>query len=227
MSQRSSKNARTQKKMTGETKGMTRKGASSVKPSRQVATTVHLVSSKKASSSKGASNRGASANKRGQLMGGLFGNAEKKEAKRQERERRDKEMLASNIQLKQDPRYSTYRKIWWGFLGVGLAMTIVSWACMFVFPANPNNPGETMGLVSTVALVLAYIFIIAGFVFDWIKVRPMRRKAETAAAAMSDKKLAQFIEADYAAQEEKRAAAKARSPRSAEKTSVPEENKKR
>ena len=200
MSQRSNKNARTQKKITGDAKGMTRKGATSAKLSRKAGTTVHTVSAKGAA--KGASNGGGG----GLLKGGLFGNAQQKEAKRQERERRDQEVYAVNVLLKQDPRYSTYRKIWWGLLGVGLAMTVVSWACMFVFPANPNNPSETMGLVSTVALIAAYAFIIGGFAFDWIKVRPMRRKAEAEAASMTDKKLGQLIQSDYAAKEEKKAA---------------------
>lgn len=202
MSQRSNKNARTQKKMTGDAKGMTRKGATSAKLSRKAATTVHTVSAK--GGAKGASNGGG-----GLFKGGLFGNAQQKEAKRQERERRDQEVYAVNVLLKQDLRYSTYRKIWWGLLGVGLAMTVVSWACMFVFPANTGDPSETMGLVSTVALIAAYAFIIGGFAFDWIKVRPMRRKAEAEVASMTDKKLGQLIQADYAAKEEKKAEKKA------------------
>lgn len=170
---------------------MTRKGASSTKPSRDAATTVHTAPAGKAAKKNAASGGGF-----------LGGSAQKREQKQQARERRDREAIATNIELKKDPRYGTYRRIWWILLGAGLAMTIVCWLVMIFSPDVSQNPDTVAGMMSTGALIAAYVFILAGFVFDWIKVRPMRRKAEALTAQMSDKKLAAIIEEDYLTKEQ-------------------------
>lgn len=207
MSQRSSQNARTQKQMSGDVKGMTRKGAGSVRPSREAATTVHTVSQGKSSSKTGSG--------KGTVGGGLFGgNTRKKDERRLERERRDREALVANIELKKHPRYAMYRRVWWILLGLGLLMTIVCWIVMAANPETSKDPNSIMGLASTVTLIAAYACILAGFIFDWIKVRPLRRRAEKVAAQMNDKKLNAAIEEDYEQRKAAKAARARRTPHS-------------
>lgn len=206
MSQRSSQNARTQKQMTGDAKGMTRKGAGSARPSRDAATTVRTVAPGKARAKTGSGKSSAG--------GGLFGgNSHKKEERRLERERRDREALVANIEVKKHPRYATYRRVWWVLLGLGLFMTIVCWIVMAANPETSRDPYSTMGMASTGSLIAAYACILAGFIFDWIKIRPMRRNAEKTAAQMSDKKLNAVIEEDYEQREAAKAAKTAKDSR--------------
>lgn len=191
MSTRNPQNDRSRKQQTEGLPGMTRKGASRAKPVREAGGSVRVV---KVTSKSGGSKPQAQMTKE-----------EKKEQKRRERDARDRQVVTSNIILKQNDHYNKYRRIWWVLLGAGLVLTAVAWLCMFVFPGASSDVTEPLGVVSVIALVLAYVAIIGAFIFDWVKVRPIRKRADAEVAGMTDKRMQQLIDKDY----EEEAAARA------------------
>ena len=68
----------------------------------------------------------------------------------------------------------------------------------------------TQGMVATGTLVIAYAFIIGAIIFDFVKRRPYRKRAQAQVSALTEKKLAELFEQERAAQLERRAAKEAR-----------------
>ena len=137
---------------------------------------------------------------------------EKKAARAEERRLEDKRNTAYDYMLRSDPDYTKTNKTWWILLGVGFAMTIVSLLFTYVF----NNGKDGMGVIATVALILAYVFIIAAFVYDFRKRRKCRKAAEKRLQGMNDKRVAEYVHAEneklkkqQIAEEEAKAAKKA------------------
>ncbi|WP_321970631.1 APC family permease [Paratractidigestivibacter sp.] len=135
---------------------------------------------------------------------------EKKAARAEERRLEDKRNTAYDYMLKDNPEYKATNKTWWILLGVGFAMTIVS----LIFTYVLGNGG--MGLIALIALVLAYAFIIAAFVYDFRKRRKFRKAAEKRLQGMNDKRVAEYVKeqnekarAEQAEQEAAKAAKKA------------------
>ena len=134
---------------------------------------------------------------------------EKKAARAEERRLEDKRNTAYDYMLRNDPDYAKTNKTWWILLGVGFAMTIVSLLFTYVF-------SNGMGVIATVALILAYAFIIAAFVYDFRKRRKCRKSAEKRLQGMNDKRVAEYVHAEneklkkqQIAEEEAKAAKKA------------------
>lgn len=127
---------------------------------------------------------------------------EKKEARRKERELEDARNRAYDILTHSDPEYKKTDRVWWVLIGVGFACTILSLIMAYVFNNNGGSTFDTSttaGLVSVVALVLAYVFIIGAFVFDLVKRRPIRRAAEKRLQGMTDSRVADFLAKEDAA----------------------------
>ena len=118
---------------------------------------------------------------------------EKKAARAEERRLEDRRNTAYDYILKGDENYTKTNKTWWILLGVGFAMTIVS----LIFTYVLGDEGG-MGVVAIAALVLAYGFIIAAFVYDFTKRRKFRKSAEKRLQGMNDKKVAEFVKAENA-----------------------------
>ncbi len=185
MTQRNPSNDRNMRRATGqETGGYTRKGASRAKPARESSSSVHVVQM-----------RGGQAKKSYESMS----KEEKKEQRRKDRAENDRIAAASNILMSHDPVYKRRRKIWWALLGAGLASTALAW----IFFATLQGVSGTPGLV---ALIFAYVFIIGGFIWDWVKIRPIRRDSDAMVAAMNRKRQQEIIDEDYAEEQEKKAA---------------------
>lgn len=191
MSTRNPQNDRSRKQQTEGLPGMTRKGASRAKPAREAGGSVRVVKGKSGGSNK----------PKAQMT-----KDEKKELKRRERDARDRQMVTSNILLKQNADYNKKRRIWWILLGAGLALTAIAWLCMFVFPGASSDVTDPLGFMSVIALVLAYVAIIGAFIFDWVKVRPIRKRADAEVAGMTDKRMQQIIDRDYEEEERRRIA---------------------
>lgn len=190
MAQRNPNNDRSQKQRADAMAGMTRKGASRAKPVTQAAGTVHTVERSRTPKA-GAAN---------------LTKEQKKELKRRERDERDRVTVVCNILQRQDPAYPPMRRVWWILLGAGLAFTAISWICMFIVPGASSDPGTPMGMAAMVCIILAYVCIIGGFIFDWVKVRPIRRKIEATVAGMTEKRMQQIVDADFRREEEARLA---------------------
>ena len=127
-----------------------------------------------------------------------FGNTvetkeEKKERKRREREEQDLRNRAYDIMMRSIPGYRKTEKFFWGLLGVGMLLAVISLVCAGMF-GQTMDVSTWQGLVSVASLVLAYAFIIASFIYDLAKRRPFRKEAEARVRGLSDKKLAQLLE---------------------------------
>ena len=199
MTQRNPTNDRSMKRASGqESGGYTRKGASRAKPARESASSVHVVQV-----------RGGHAKKSYEHMT----KEEKKEERRRERAENDRLAAASNILMSHDPVYRRRRKIWWALLGAGLASTALAW----IFFAALQGVSGTPGLIS---LIFAYVFIIGGFIWDWVKIRPIRRDTDAMVAAMNRKRQQEIIDEGYEEEQAKKAEKARRRGRAVPKDSV-------
>ena len=139
---------------------------------------------------------------------------QKKAEKQRRREEEDIRTRAYDIALRSNPDYKRTERVWWVLLGIGFAMTILSLVMAYAFPAEASSTDSMQGILAIASLVLAYVFIIGGFVYDLVKRRPFRKAAERKVQGMTDKKLAELFEADRQrriADEEARAAKKGKS----------------
>lgn len=184
MSTRSAQNKRTQEKLQGEShRGMARKSASSAKPARAAAGSVRVVpASAKAK---------RAAAERGEDLSNLS-KEEKKARKAELRRQEDRIYTASNALLKEDPDYVRFRRVWWILLAIGIIALVGTWVLLMVYGQDgvASGAGQTAQIA---LLVAAYAAIIVAFIFDFIKIRPIRNICRATASGMSDAKLDEVI----------------------------------
>ena len=161
-----------------EKKGFSRSSAAKAKPSREAAASVRTASKPKQSSSLG----GAAETKE-----------EKRERKRREREEQDFRNRAYDIILRSNPAYKRTERVFWIILGAGLALAVISLVCVYLFGQSPDMT-TWQGVLSVVSLIAAYGFMIASFIYDWMKRRPYRKETEGRVRGLSDKKLLELLE---------------------------------
>lgn len=89
---------------------------------------------------------------------------------------------------------------------IGLVFCALTFACSYLGGAGSNNfdLSTTIGILSVVTLALAYVFIIAAFVWDWIKIHPVRNQTMDEVRGMSDKRRRAVVEACYIAEEQRK-----------------------
>lgn len=184
MSTRSAQNKRTQDKLQGESRqGMARKSASSAKPARAAASSVRVVPAS-------AKAKRAAAERTEDLSG--LSKEEKKARKAEIRRQEDRVYTASNALLKEDKDYVRLRRIWWVLLGIGIVALIGTWVLLAVLGQDAAT--TTAAQTAQMAMIIAaYAAIIAAFIFDFIKIRPIRNACRATAAGMSDAKLDEVI----------------------------------
>ena len=184
MSTRSAQNKRTQEKLQGENRqGMARKSASSAKPARAAGSSVRVVPS--------SSKAKRAAAERGEDLSGLS-KEEKKARKAELRRQEDRVYTASNALLNENEDYVRFRRIWGVLLGIGIAALVGTWVALAVF----GKDGADTQLAQTVQMgliIVAYAAIIIAFIFDFMKIRPIRNACRTAASGMSESKLNEVI----------------------------------
>ena len=171
-----------------------RKSAASAKPSREAAASVRISSASGSKSAKG---------------GTPTTKEQKRAARQRERAHDDFRNRGFEILLRNDPEYHRVERIWWVILGVGFAATIVTFVLTTAFP-EARNLGSGVGLVSAIALIIAYVFIFGSVIFSFVKLRPIRKRVERQVVGMTDKKLGEKVAACEAAKEAKKAEKKAR-----------------
>ena len=118
--------------------------------------------------------------------------AERKAERRSEREREDRRYTLSQAYLDEDEVYKKSRKVWWIFLGVGMVLIVIAFTLNGIVTQTTQSGQEAnpaFAYVSMAAMVLAYISIIGGMVYDFVKIRPQRKKIESRVASMSDKRV--------------------------------------
>ena len=187
MSTRSATNKRTQ---SHEVTGVARKSAASAKPARQAASSVRVVPASSKARRKEL--------EKGENLEGLS----KEEKRAQQRAKEDRIYTVSNILLKQDEDYTKRRRIWWAVLAIGMVLVVAIWASLYFAPA-----GMVSSPVQMVGIVLSYVVILGDFIYDFVRIRPLRNMYRAQAEGMSDNKLNAVIERS-AAEEDKKASKK-------------------
>ena len=184
MSQRSATNPRNTK---GDKGNVARKSAASAKPARTAGGSVRTAP--------GGSN-----------ASGLT-KEQRRDARSRERAEEDQIREVSQILLDANPVYVKRRRLWWVLVGFGLVMVIASAGIAYLF--NGGTVSEPNGIAGTVALVLAYLGILGGLFYDFIRIRPLRRETDARAKSMTAKKRLEVIKKDADARAAKKAARKA------------------
>ena len=200
MSTRSPMNKRTQAQLQGERAGMTRKSASSAKPARPAAASVRVVASS------GKARRAEM--ERGEDLSNLT-KAEKKARRQEQRMREDRVYAVANELMRQDADYPKHRRVWWGMLGVGVVALVIVWVMLFAQSQN-GQPTDVMQTQQLVIMGISYAAIIGGFIFDFVKIRPIRKAARAKAEGMSEKQLAATLDKMAAEEDERKAAREAK-----------------
>lgn len=197
MSQRSPFNKRNQPQTEDEKKsssGITRKSPTKAKPVREAASSVRVVAKKK--------------NPDGSTSTVGMTKDEKKEVRRAEREEEDIFNSLTNAMLKADELYTSRRRMWWVFLGLGLVFVVAAFVSGYIGTPDGSNMYDlstTGGVLSVVSLVLAYVFIITSLVYEWMKIRPIRNEKQDKVRSLSPKKRRAMLADLYEADEHKRA----------------------
>ena len=196
MSTRSPMNKRSQAQLQGERTGMARKSASSAKPARAAASSVRI----QASSS--------SARRKQREQGEDLSNLTREEKRARKQERRlqeDRIFTAAQTLMKEDFDYNRYRKVWWILLGVGIVAIVAVWISMIVVSGGQASSSQ-MAIPQMAGIIAAYVCIIVAFIFDFVKIRPIRNQCRAVAEGMSEAKLNSVIEKGAAAEDRKKVA---------------------
>ncbi|MDD5800064.1 MAG: hypothetical protein PUD09_05455 [Coriobacteriales bacterium] len=179
-----------------EREGFSKKSITRARPAREAAQGVRVVDAR------GNSSHGKTPQSK----------EERKEAKRRVRELDDMRATVSNIMLEQNPDYIHRRRVWWGLMGAGFACLVVELIVYGVGTQGGQAIGEVAGIISVLLMVLAYAAIIGSLVYDWVKVRPLRKVCDSVADGMTVKKMNSVIDNDArerAARKAQKEAAKA------------------
>lgn len=168
--------------------GFSRRSVSRAKPSREAAGSVRYVSAEDARS-------GNTSKPEAEMT-----KQERKEKRMRDRDAADRRADASRAILAGHDSYKRSQRIWWILLGVGMGFTLLSFVLSATVGKNTDAP-QYVSMAMVVMLVIAYAAIIAGFIYDWRVVRPMRQAADAEVAGMSDKRVRQFLAAQEAERE--------------------------
>ena len=195
MSTRSANNKRNQDKLQGVSgTGMARKSASSAKPARAAAGSVRVVPTT-AKAKRAAAERGEDLSN--------LSKEEKKARKAELRREEDRIYTASSQLMKEDPDYPRLRRIWWVLLAIGIAALIGTWVMLAVM--GQEGMATSAGQTAQFALIIAaYPAIIIAFIFDFMKIRPIRNACREKAAGMTAAKLDEVIARSVAPKDDKR-----------------------
>ncbi|MGI6754517.1 MAG: hypothetical protein ACOX4F_00590 [Atopobiaceae bacterium] len=161
--------------------GFAKKSISRAKPAREAAAGVRVVdaSGREKSTSAGASGVGSH----------KLSKEERKAARAREQEISDLRFTVSDYTLNQNTDYLKFRRTWWILLGAGFITLIITFVINIVDPAEASDVTTNLGLLSLALIAFSYVAIIAGFIYDWRRIRPLRRAADEVAKSMSVKKL--------------------------------------
>lgn len=190
MSTRSPMNKRNQEHAGS---GMTRKSAGSAKPARAAAASVHVVPASAKDKRKQL--------ERGEDLSGLS-REEKKARKAELRRQEDLIYSASNVLMKEDPEYKPRRTKFWIVMALGLVFILIGWALLMVYG---EDSGGMYQKIEFAAIAMAYVCIIGGFIYDMVRIRPIRNQARATAEGMSEAKLNDVIERAMAKDAERKA----------------------
>lgn len=175
MSTRSPQNKRSQEMAQGNRVGMARKSASSAKPAREAAGSVRVVPA-------------SSKAKRAQLERGedlsKLSKEERKARKAEIHRAEDRVYAVADQIMKEDPAYPKLRRTWWEMMILGVVAIVAAWIAMSMGKGGSGYTSIQLGLI-----VVAYVAIIGAFIFDMVKIRPIRNAARAEAQGMSESRM--------------------------------------
>lgn len=160
----------------GSQQGFVRKSAGKAKPSRQAAAGVRMTTASGKSKSKK--------------------NMTKEELKAERKHDREVADLRYNVTqkvLEERDEYNKARKIWWRLLIASVSLMVVAIGLYLVVSNMGQDAPEALGIAGLVVMVLAYTVTIGALIYDWRKIRPLRRDAEKYVESMSEKRLVTAI----------------------------------
>ena len=136
---------------------------------------------------------------------------ERKAERNREREKEDRRYSLTQAYMEEDQEYKAARKTWWIFLGVGMALVVVAFILYGFVSQQGENASPVLAFLAMASMVCAYIAIIGGLIYDWVKIRPLRQKVAKRVESMSDKRVKTVLnqKAREQAEEERRKARKA------------------
>lgn len=156
--------------------GFTRRSASKAKPSRTAAAGVRVVSA-----------NGKAKSRKSQTK------EELKAERKHDREVADLRYNVTQKILEERDDYIKARKVWWKFLIASVVLMVLAIGLYLVVSNMGTNAPEVLGILGLVTMVGAYIVVIAGLVYDWIKIRPLRKDVDKHVQSMSEKRLVAAI----------------------------------
>lgn len=170
--------------------GYMRKSAASAKPARSAAGSVRVVPASTKEKRKQA--------ERGESLAGLS-KEEKRARKQAERLQEDRLYAASNALMRQDEDYNRRRKFFWVLLALGMVAIVIVWLML------GTTRGQEMQTIQIVGIVIAYACILGAFIYDLVRIRPIRNAYRSKAEGLTDKRLNNLIEKDAAERDAKKA----------------------
>ncbi|MDO4797072.1 MAG: Yip1 family protein [Coriobacteriales bacterium] len=173
--------------------GFSRRSAARSKPSRKAAAGVRVVSS-------------------GKKPKADMSKEERKAQRRKDREVEDRRYNVTQMLLEQNEDYMKSRKMWWVFLIAAVVLMAIALLLYGRITSAKEDPQSAIGIAAVVSMVMAYIVVIVGMIFDFTKIRPMRKEAEKRAESMSDKRLKTLLVEKAKKEEAEKAERKAKRP---------------
>ena len=165
-----------------ESTGFSKRSTARAKPVSSAASSVRVVSAEDAK-------MGRSGKKTSEMT-----KEERKAERAAVRDREDLMTSAASILLKRDEEYKRNQRIWWILLGIGLALSLIALGINYLL--SHGQQSEQLVVVAMVTIVLSSVSIIAAFIFDLTKSRPIRRRVDGEVKSMSRKKLEQIVRED-------------------------------
>lgn len=157
----------------GEKKGALKSSSARAKPAREKAAGVREASKKPPVSQ--------------------MSKVERRRARAQERDDRDRRLTVSRILLNRNPEYRHHQHITWSMLGTGFAAIVCSWIVNLCYREAYNAPTSPAGMVVIGLIVVAYALVIISFIYDIRTTRPLRRITDDRVAGMTTKKLISIL----------------------------------
>ena len=153
--------------------GFARRSAANAKPSREASAGVRVVTTS-GKTKKGSEN---------------LTKEERKAEKRAQRTEEDRRFAVSEMLLKEDAEYVRMRKVWRNLLIAGVVFLVIAMVLYGIVNQQGAEANVAMAFVAMGSMVIAYGFVIADFIYDWVKIRPLKKKADQRAASMTNKKI--------------------------------------
>lgn len=177
--------------------GFAKRSVARAKPAREAAANVRVVNSSGKTKRQGSNVSAPSKEQR-------------KAERDRERDEQDRADAVAQILLESEPTYKPKRRIWWILIGGGFVAMAGSLIPMAINSDEAQNYGSALGMFSVVCMILAYILIIGAFVYDFARIRPMRKQSQRTAAGMTRKTMQKVLDDDRRQRLEARAAKEAK-----------------